>query len=54
MQSHEIDVCCLFYVIQQGIEQLQALIPGCHPGEEDSNGVFTKQSKAQVLQKCKF
>ena len=40
--------------MQQGIEQLQALIPGCHPGEEDSNGVFTKQSKAQVLQKCKF
>ena len=38
-------------LIKQGIDQLQGLIPGCQPGEEDSNDVFTKQSKAQVLRK---
>ena len=32
--------------IKHGTEQLQALILGCHPGEENSNDVFTKQSKA--------
>ena len=37
--------------IKHGTEQLQALILGCQPGEENSNDVFTKQSKAQVLRK---
>ena len=32
--------------IKHGTEQLQAVILGCHPGEENSNDVFTKQSKA--------
>lgn len=41
----------LFKLVQHGLQQLQQLVPGCNQSDVH-NGVVTKTSKAQVLQKA--